>query len=118
MNPKETFRTAEERGKFVARVLDEAKADLQTGIMRDWGSCIDGSGGYCIYEATSEADVFASLHRWVPQIDFDARQVLTLEQLLDARKVVSLIGKQTSARDSLSRVRSEGIAQADSCERI
>jgi hypothetical protein len=96
MNPKETFKTAEERGKFLARVLDEAKADLQAGIMKDWGSCIDGSGGYCIYEAPSEVDVFASLHRWMPQIDFDARQVLTVEQLLEARKVASLTGKQTS----------------------
>jgi hypothetical protein len=97
MNPKETFKTAEERGKFVAEVLDGAKADLHAGIMKDWGSFIDGSGGYCIYESPSEADVFASLHRWIPQMDFDARQVLTVEQLLEARKAASLSGKQTSA---------------------
>jgi hypothetical protein len=96
MNPKETFKTAEERGKFVARVLDEAKADLQAGVMKDWGSCIDGSGGYCIYEVSSEADVFASLHKWMPQIEFDARQVLTVEQLLEARKDASQADKQTS----------------------
>jgi hypothetical protein len=96
MNPKETFKTAEERGKFVTLLLDWVKADLQAGIMKDWGSCIDGSGGYCIYEAPSEADVFASLHRWMPQVDFDARQVLTVEQLLESRKTAPQTGKQTS----------------------
>lgn len=96
MNPKETFKTAEERGKFVAEFIDGAKADLHEGIMKDWGSFIDGSGGYGIYEAPSEADVFASLRRWMPQMDFDARQVLTVEQLLEARKAASLTGKQTS----------------------
>ena len=95
MHPKETFKTAEERGKFVARILIETKADLEAGIMKDWGSFIDGSGGYCIYEAPSEADIFSSLHRWAPHVDFDARQVLTVEQLLEARKSTSLTGKQT-----------------------
>jgi hypothetical protein len=96
INPKETFKTAEERGKFVARILDESKADLQTGIMKDWGCCIDGSGGYCIYEEPNEAAVFASLHRWMPQIDIDVRQVLTVDQLLAARGAVSFSGKHRS----------------------
>ncbi len=96
INPKETFKTAEERGKFVAQVIDETKADLQAGIMKDWGTFIDGSGGYCIYEAPSEAAVFASLHRWMPQVVFDVRQALTVDQLLAIRGPVSLSGKQTS----------------------
>jgi hypothetical protein len=86
MNPKETFKTAEEREKFVLRVAEWVKADLQAGVMKDFGSCVDGSGGYCIYEVSSEADVFASLHRWIPHVDFDVRQVLTFEQLMKSRK--------------------------------
>lgn len=101
MNPKETFKTAEERGKFVSLYLDGVNTDLQAGFMKDQGNCIDGSGGYCIYEAPSEADVFASLHKWMPQIDFDARQVLTVEQLLQARKAASQTGKQTSQQNPL-----------------
>jgi hypothetical protein len=85
-NPKEKFKTAEERGKFLALMIEGVKADLQAGVMKDWGSCIDGSGGYCIYEVSNEADVFASLRRWMPDVDFDVRQVLTVEQLLEARK--------------------------------
>ena len=95
MHLKETFKTAEEREKFVLRVLDWVKVELQAGIMKDWGSCVDGSGGYCIYEVPSEADVFAYLRRWRPHIDFDARQVLTIEQLLESREgAVSQAGKQ------------------------
>jgi hypothetical protein len=95
MNPKETFKTPEERGKSVMVMLDGVKADIQAGMIKDWGNCIDGSGGYSIYEVPSEADVFASLHRWIPHVDFDVRQVLTVEQLIEARKgVAPQTGKQ------------------------
>jgi len=94
-NLKEKFKSAEEREKFVLLMLEGVKADLQAGVMKDWGTCIDGSGGYCIYEVPSEADVFAYLRRWRPHIDFDARQVLTIEQLLESREgAVSQAGKQ------------------------
>jgi hypothetical protein len=86
VNPKETSKTAEERGKLVMLYLEGVRSDLQTGVMKDWGSCVDGSGGYCIYEVPSEADVFASLRRWMPHLSFDAREVLTVEQLLESRK--------------------------------
>jgi hypothetical protein len=94
-NLKEKFKSAEEREKFVMLMLEGVKADLQAGVMKDWGNCVDGSGGYCIYEVPSEADVFASLRRWMPHVDFDARQVLTIEQLSQSRKgAASQAGKQ------------------------
>lgn len=97
INPKETFKTPEERGKFVMTMIDEVKAEMQTGVIKDCGTCVDGSGGYLVYEAQSEADVFASLHKWMSHVDFDARQVLTIEQLLEVRKgTASQTGKQTS----------------------
>ena len=96
-NPKETYKTAEERGKFVLLMLEGVKADMQAGIIKDWGCCIDGTGGYSIYEVMSEADVFASIKKWVPHVDFDVRQVLTVEQLLESRKGdASQAGKQIS----------------------
>jgi hypothetical protein len=65
--------------------------------MKDWGTFIDGSGGYCVYEAPSEEAVFESLRRWMPQTIFDVRQVLTVDQLLAARSGAELpSGKQTS----------------------
>lgn len=86
MKPEETFKTAEERGKFVLLCLEAVKADLQAGVVKDWGCCVDGSGGYSIYEVPSEADVFASIRRWMLHMDFDVRQVLTVEQLLESRR--------------------------------
>jgi hypothetical protein len=96
MSPKECFKTAEERRKFEVEVFKETMAQLQAGFMKDWGGYADGSGGYFIYESPSEADVFASLRRWMPQINFEVREVLTIEQFLELRKAESLTGKQTS----------------------
>jgi hypothetical protein len=95
INPKATFKTADERGKFLLLLLEGVKADMQAGLIKDCGICIDGSGGYSIYEAPSEAEVFASLRRWMPHVVFDARQVLTVEQLLESGKGdASQAGKQ------------------------
>lgn len=86
MNPKETFKTPEERGKFVMAMLGSVKAEMQAGAIKDFGICTDGSGGYAIYEVPNEADVFASLQKWASHVHFDARRVLTVEQLIQARK--------------------------------
>ena len=95
MNPKECFKTAEERAKFEVQVLSETKAQLQSGFMKDWGGYADGSGGYFIYESPGEMDVFAALRRWMPQINFEVREVLTIEQFVELRKAESLTDKQT-----------------------
>jgi hypothetical protein len=87
MNPKEcSFKTAEERAKFEMQVMKETMAQLQAGLMKDWGGYADGSGGYFIFESPSEAELFASLRRWMPQIEFDVREVLTVEQFLELRR--------------------------------
>jgi len=68
-------------------MLDEAKGEVESGGgLRDFGVCIDGSGGYCVYEVTKEIDVFDSLSKWKSHVDFDVRQVLTAQQLIDTRK--------------------------------
>jgi len=97
VNPKRPFKTAEELEKFVLHMLEEVKAELQGGLAKDWGICVDGSGGYLIYEAPSEADLFASLHKWMSHVDVDVRQVLTVEQAIESRKAAaSQAGKQVS----------------------
>ena len=68
-------------------MLDEAKGEVESGGgLRDFGVCIDGSGGYCVYEVTKETDVFDSLSKWKSHVDFDVRQVLTAQQLTAVRK--------------------------------
>jgi len=86
MNPKETFKTAEEREKYVLSMFQGVMADMEAGVIKDFGYCVDGSGGYCIYEAQNEADVFKSLRKWLPHIVYDARQVFTVDQLKESRK--------------------------------
>jgi hypothetical protein len=45
----------------------------------------------------SEADFFASLHKWMPHVDFDVRQVLTVEQAIESLKeAASQASKQIS----------------------
>jgi hypothetical protein len=96
MNPKETFKTPKERDKLVMLMLDSVKSDMQVGLITDWGTCVDGSGGYLIYEVQSEKEMFDSLRKWMPQVAFDARQVLTIEQLIASRKgAPSQIGTKT-----------------------
>ena len=68
-------------------MLDGVKSEIEAaGGLKDFGVCIDGSGGYCIYEVIKEAEVFDSLRKWKSHVDFDVRQVLTVQQLIDARK--------------------------------
>ena len=86
MNPHESFKTPEDRGKFVMKMLDDVKEEMQSGKITDWGTCIDGSGGYSVYEVPSDRDVFDSLQKWVPHVTYDVRQVLTVQQLIEARK--------------------------------
>jgi len=86
MNPKETFKTAEEREKYIMVILEGIKAEMEAGLIKDFGFCVDGSGGYCIYEVKREADVFTSLRQWGPHVVYEARQVFTIEQLLESRK--------------------------------
>ncbi|HVP92532.1 MAG TPA: DUF3303 family protein [Acidobacteriota bacterium] len=86
VNPKEVFKTPEEREKFLMLLLGQVNTEMQDGVIKDWGSYVDGSGGFLIYEVPNEADVFASLRKWTPHIDFDVRQVLTIQQLIEARK--------------------------------
>ena len=96
MNPKEVFKTPEEREKFMMLLLGQVNAEKQTGMIKDWGVFVDGSGGFLVCEVQNEADVFSSLHKYAPHVEFDVRQVYTIEQLLEVRKGTMPSGKQTS----------------------
>jgi len=86
MNPKENFKTAEERAKLVLLMLRMVKEEIQAGLIKDFGSCVDGSGGYAVFEVASEADLFNYLHKWAPHVNFDARQVINIDQAIESNK--------------------------------
>ena len=46
--------------KLQLSMLEEAKANLKSGKMIDWGSYCDASGGYCIAEG-NESELFDQL---------------------------------------------------------
>lgn len=86
INPLMTPKTPEERGKLWLSMLEMSKADMQAGKVKDWGACADGSEGYAIREEASEADLFAGLMKWLPYANFDAKPVLTVDQMIESVK--------------------------------
>lgn len=64
------------------QMLDMVKADLESGALLDWGVCADLSGGYAITEL-SGAELNANLAKWSPMVLFDARQVLSVDQVVE-----------------------------------
>ncbi len=96
MNPKETFKTSEERAKLVSSLLERIKEDFQAGLIKDWGLCVDRSDGYAIFEVASETDLFNYLNNWAPHVNFDARQVINIDQAIETNKQAALeANKQT-----------------------
>jgi hypothetical protein len=89
MNPKVLIANEDELNRTVLRMLEGVKAELQAGWMKDWGICVDGSGGYLIQEVPSEAKLFEHLDRYRSYIDLEVKQVLTIEQAIESRKQVA-----------------------------
>ena len=92
-NTKNCPPSPEQREKLELALLEQDYASLKAGLTKDWGRYLDRSGGYSICEAPSEEAVFASLQqwreKWGPLVDFEVRQVVTIEEALEsARQVV------------------------------
>jgi uncharacterized protein YciI len=88
--------TVEEREKLELATLEEDYANLKAaraaGLMIDSGRYVDRSGGYLISEAPSEEVVFADLQKWRqkwgPLVNFDVKQVISVEEALEAARQV------------------------------
>ncbi len=82
-NPKFCPESDEEREKMRLPMLKAVEADMHAGVLKDWGRCVDGSGGYSIWEVPSEDALFAGLRKYKPYLDFDVREVVNLEQAIE-----------------------------------
>lgn len=71
------------RAKLQLSMLERVKADLKSDKLIEWGSYCDASGGYCIIEG-NEADTFDEILKWYPYVSFDARPVLSVDQVIAA----------------------------------
>ena len=97
INSKYCPPTPQERENLELATLEEDyanfKAAHEAGTMIDTGRFVDRSGGYSITQAPSEEVVFAELQKarekWGPIVNFDVKEVLTIEEALEsARNVV------------------------------
>jgi hypothetical protein len=58
------------------------KADMQAGVIKDFGICMEGCSGYIIFEEANETNLFAHLRKWQPYVNFDAKQVQTIDEAI------------------------------------
>lgn len=95
VNPLMMPTSPEERMKLLQSMNEGIKALLDSGEIKDFGEYCDGSGGYTIGEGDDLADLYASLMRWWPYVDFDAKPVLTIDQVIEAtnKAVAEIKGK-------------------------
>ncbi|MCJ7444248.1 MAG: hypothetical protein MUO26_06930 [Methanotrichaceae archaeon] len=73
----------EKMAKQNLSLLEGVKAALKSGMLKDWGVYCDGYNGYVIAEGT-EADIFATLLKWMPYILFDVHPVANVDQAVEA----------------------------------
>jgi hypothetical protein len=83
----------EERVKLWLSMLEMVKTDLNAGLFKDWGICSDASCGYCFSEL-SEVDLYTALLKWMPNIQFDVKPVLNVDQTIASiKKAVAAMKK-------------------------
>lgn len=81
----DTSRIPEDPGarKEQWRTLQDAvQRQLQSGQMEDWGLCVGETTGYCVIEGT-ERDVGKVTSGYVPYVNFDVKQVTTIQQAIE-----------------------------------
>jgi hypothetical protein len=78
--------------KLQLSLLEGAKADLKSGKIIDWGSYSDASGGYLIVEG-NESDLFNGILKYYPYISFDAKPVLSVDQVIEAINKIMIESK-------------------------
>jgi hypothetical protein len=90
-NPTALPENPEERGKLLVSMLEAVKADLNSGVLTDWGVCSDPKGcsdsseGYMLAE-TDENTLRTTIRKWSPYIIFDTSPVMTVDQTIASMK--------------------------------
>ncbi len=73
----------EERMKILQSMNEMVKDLLNSYEGMEWGEYCDLSGGYTICEA-NEAELYTNLMLSWPYVEFDAKPVLTIDQVIEA----------------------------------
>jgi len=85
--------TPEERAKLWLTLSEMVKADLEAGIIKDWGIRVGELSGYGICEM-SEEDLNNLLMKWLPYIKFEVNPVITIDQQIEGLKKYSEMMKK------------------------
>jgi hypothetical protein len=75
-NPEEMLKLLQSTNEWI-------KARVASGQIKDYGEYCDGSGGYAIAEADDITKLYGSLMEYWPYVEFDAKPVLTIDQVID-----------------------------------
>ena len=86
LNPHMTPASAEERVKLWLSMLEMVKKEMQTGKLVDWGHNGDSSGGYAVWDGVSEEEMFTSMLKYMPYVDFDSKPVLSVDETISSIK--------------------------------
>jgi hypothetical protein len=76
----------EECLKLLKETNDWIKAEMASGHIKDYGEYCDGSGGYVIAEGDDITKLYGALMEFWPYVEFDAKPVLTIDQVMDWTK--------------------------------
>lgn len=85
LNPIMVPANPQERVKLWLSMLEMVKANLNAGVLKDWGMCSDASGGYGFSEL-SEVDLYTALPKWMSYVNFDVKPVLNVDQAIESIK--------------------------------
>lgn len=70
-------------GKLYLSHMELVKADLKSGKLTDFGQYSNGSSGYILIEG-NENDVFTTLMKYLPYVEFDVKPIVNVDQTIDA----------------------------------
>ncbi len=83
----------EERVKLQISMLEMVKADLQAGVLKDFGVNAGGGSGYSISES-SETELFTYLLKWTPMLKFKVLPMITVDETIEGIKKVAEMMKK------------------------
>lgn len=80
IDPSKLPEDPEEQFELFNRLLDMVKEDIKNGIIKDFGTFLDGNSGYSIDEGTEEEIVLSTM-RYCPYVKCNIRPVISIDQL-------------------------------------
>ena len=79
VNPSMLAKDPEERLKAQKMMIAWSKAEVESGMLSDWGATISGMSGYAVTEMSDE-ELYIALTKYQPVVDFKVTAVLGINE--------------------------------------